>query len=188
MKTMLTVVPFSGTYGNSYFDLDWRDDAVEFDEPFKTVLEDFAKQYVPAWNEEFKYVTGIDLHLEYDSVELQREYNFSTDRIFAKMPFKALREMVKSLRGEDGTYPELDAVCKERHTSYEGFYSFYESDWNTWGPMREWDHNQIETVILACLMREGSDSYAIEREVMDVSSVREAVENHIVYAEEEDEA
>lgn len=185
MKDMLIVVPFSGTYGNDYFELDWRDEGADFDEPFKVVLQDFAKQYVPAWNEEFKYVTGIDLHLEYDGVEMPREYNFTNDRIFAKMPFDDLRTMMRYLRSEEGTYPELDAVCKERHTSRDGFASFYSNDWSEWGAMREWDHNQIESVILACLLKEGTDQYKVEQEVMDVSRVRESIENHIIYGDEE---
>lgn len=184
MKDMLIVVPFSGTYGNSHFELDWRDDAIEFDEPFKVVLQDFAKAYVPAWNEEFQYVTGIDLHLEYDSVGMPREYNFTNDRIFATMPKRSGRKLLAHAICDEESRAVLDQVCKERHSSRDGFCSFYDPDWRTW-KLDELDHNQLETLLIAVLRKEGTEEYKMEQEVMDVSCVREAIENHIVYAEEQ---
>ena len=184
-KDKLIVVPFSGSYESPWFEPD--DESGEFDAPFRTVLEDFAKEYVPAWNEEFKYETDIDLGLEYERVEMPREYNFTTDRIFASIPESGWRKLVGCVIATPANKSAMSEVAKRRHTSRDGFFSFYDADWESWGTVISWDHNQLETLLLAVMRIHGLDEYEMECRVMENSSVREAIQSHVVYNEVEDE-
>jgi hypothetical protein len=184
MKNLMIVVPFSGTYGNPSFELDWHDGAVRFDEPLKTVLERFAKEYVRAWNNEFKYETDIDLGLEYESVEMPREYNFATDRIFARIPKTGWRKLVQCIILCRDHKQTMTRVSIKRHTSRDGFFSFYDPDWESWGPVLGWDHNQLETLLLAVMEIKGISEYKMECEVMGNSSVLEAIDSHLIYEED----
>jgi hypothetical protein len=84
-----------------------------------------------------------EIKLKFEKLDSPREYNFTTDRIFCDIS----RAEVRRLRGE--VMPlSLDEFAK-RHTSCDGFYSFYDPDWRTWGHVDAWDHNQLETLLLA---------------------------------------
>ncbi len=176
MTDKLIVVPFRGSYENPWFEFE-----EEFDAPFRTVLEDFAKEYVPAWNEEFKYLTDIDLGLKYESVEMPREYNFETDRTFATIPQAGWRQLVRCVIASSDAKEVMSEISRQRHTSRDGFFSVYDPDWESWGSVRGWDHNQLETLLLAVMSIHGLEEYKMECEVMGESRVREALENHLIY-------
>lgn len=181
-STLSILVPFSGTYNNGYFDdiegfKDWDCD-------FKKVLNDFAKQYVSYWNEEFEYATEVDLGLVFEEVDSPKEYNFYTDRIFATIPQTGWRKLARVIITPEGN-KAMTRVAKERHTSYSGFASFYDPDWLCWGPVIGWDHNQLQTLLFAVMDLYGVDERTLEDEVYDHSAVREAIENHVVYEEDE---
>ena len=154
---MLTTVPFSGFY-NSLHDAQ-LDQALEqmfsdratgcqvnsrlFNEAFSAVDWGFvhvsyAWAYVDAFAEEFK------VSLSFESLRSPKEYNFTTDRIFAEISEDEVRrifsEADKSL---------LTAITKEQFTSRSGFISFYSPDWRTWGDVLEWDHNQVGALLQA---------------------------------------
>ena len=83
-----------------------------------------------------------------------REYNFTTDRVFADIPLARAYLLFRKTR-EDGSLTEY---AQQRFTSYDGFSSYYSPDWKTWGPFREWDHNQLGTV-LAAFLNSDSDEF-----------------------------
>lgn len=174
------VVPFSGTYGNSWFEFEQ-----EIDCTFNELFEEFAKQYVAEWNDEFNYQTDINLGLEYDGTDSPKEYNFMTDRIFAKIPEAGWRALQQTVEAIPKNRKIMDDIAAKRHTSRDGFISFYDPDWESWGPVIGWDHNQMETLLLAVMQIKGVEQYEMEDGVMDVSCVREAIENHVIYEEEE---
>lgn len=90
-------------------DIDWS-----------AIHKGYAKAYTEAFGERF------DLDLEFVELTSPREYNFSTDRIFAKVPIEQINKIRKEVEAHE-KYPEY---IKERFTSYDGFISFYSNDYN----------------------------------------------------------
>lgn len=93
----------------------------------------------------------------FEDVESPREYNFTSDRLFGKVPLKTLRELFKRSAAE--RHESLARIIAERHSSRSGFVSFYSDNVRDWirKPLREWDHNEYGTLILAALMAAGAD-------------------------------
>lgn len=74
-----------------------------------------------------------------------REYNFTTDRLFVKIPVVEFMRVLRELPAD-----ELDATACSLFTSRSGFSSFYSPDVETWGnPVEDWDYNQRYAVMVA---------------------------------------
>lgn len=116
---------------------------------WRYVHEAYAKEYCKNFAEHF------EIPLTFDELKSPREYNFTTDRIFALVGelhlIKLFVETDKDL---------LRAKIKERFTSRSGFSSFYSPRLEEW-PARvtDWDHNQIGT-LFEVLVGEDFDQYA----------------------------
>lgn len=146
----LVVVPFSGFYNS------WHDDALDralemmfsdrdtgchvneelqgraFDcIEWQAVHVAYSVRYCEAFAEEF----GV--RLKWESLSSPREYNFSTDRIFAEWDNEDIARVFKETPREI-----LDTIAEEMFTSRSGFASFYSPDVAEWGDLSEWDHNQ----------------------------------------------
>jgi hypothetical protein len=172
MKTLETQIPFPGFY-NSIYDSGFDSDieyAIEnyCDENPESVESDvvnafwdsvdtsrarleIAELHVETWCSTFTAVTGIDLGLKFKAIESPREYNFTSDSVYASVSRKAVFECYK-LAKADG-FTRFRAAVKERFTSRSGFISFYPSDYKMWinKPLVDWDCNEIETLIVAAL-------------------------------------
>ena len=135
---MLATIPFHGFYesvhmdalereGENYPGADWR-------KVFFSYAAEFAQQFLRAAG-----ITG-----RFESLESPREYNFSTDRIFVDIPANEVRRMLATVDPET-----LNRVAEERHGSRPGFLSFYSPRVDDWGPVDNWDCNQVGTLIIA---------------------------------------
>jgi hypothetical protein len=166
MSSTLAVIPFSGFYNT------WHDDALDralesyFQDPdngdaidefvehafdavnWRQVHETYARHYAEAFAERFK-IAGV----EFDELNSPREYNFVTDRIFVKIPEAEVHRIYHE------TLPKiLEEVAEEMFTSRSGFSSFYSNDVKDWGPLEEWDHNQVYALLRAYVRaNEGAD-------------------------------
>lgn len=115
-----------------------------------------------AWADAFAYrakeVLGFDLGLVFDEMVSPREYNFGTDRVFAHLPYRAVRQLWAVSRGEG--HETLARIIREDCTSRSGFSSFYPNDLATWRqkPSREWDHNEVSILLKAALDVRGRES------------------------------
>lgn len=152
---MITTIPFSGFYESIHSgEIDRAEEGLFQNERgdangplnerffricnYGVVFQNYAKDYAAAFAQE----TEIDLAFE--SLSSPREYNFTTDRIFCEISRKEVRRIKRE------TDPEaLTKLAKRRFTSYDGFSSFYSPDWQGWGSVDTWDHNQIGTLIEA---------------------------------------
>jgi hypothetical protein len=168
---MLTTIPFSGFYYSMH-------DA-EFDREIENMVSDSSgchpisqriaddlwshittptAQYAQRFMEDFALYftgeTGIKLKLTFDALDSPREYNFRTDRIFAHVSLATVRALYRAC---DKSI--LDAVIKERFTSYDGFISYYRPDRSSWGKLTEWDCNQVACLILALVREHCSDEW-----------------------------
>ena len=127
----------------------------------------------------------IDLDLTYSGMTSPKEYNFSTDRIFAQVP---LDQLIKLYRATDKD--TLRAVIKERFTSQDGFSSFYSNDLDQWlidAPLKDWDLNQWNTVLLAAIGDKEINEWEVLEEDCGYEDISNAVHNAI-YAWEQSKA
>lgn len=167
----LTTIPFTGFYETSHSAA--LDDCVEqffqYDDHGNSNIPDdmhfstnyhswfiaYATNYADAFNEFFKDEIGIDLGLEFESLESPKEYNFTTDRIFCHIGAEALQRLYDKVTTES-----LSKRVEARFTSRDGFASFYPSSLAAWpGNVMEYDHNQVDTLIEAVLIQELGESY-----------------------------
>jgi len=151
-----TTIPFSGFYEslhsmaldealNSMFGerdtgnpvdafVDYANDAMDW----KAVHTEYAREYAEA------FASFVELELKFEALESPREYNFTTDVIICKISEASL---LKAYERVDKAV--LKDVAELRHTSRDGFSSFYGPDYTAWGEVIEWDCNQIGTLMQA---------------------------------------
>lgn len=83
---------------------------------------------------------------EWEGMVLPREYNFTTDRPFARFDAVELR----ALLARADIRAELDIVAADMFTSRAGFISHYSPDVKSWGEeLTEWDYNQRGALLRA---------------------------------------
>lgn len=153
------LIPFSGFYGT------WHDD--EFDQTLEMMFDpegsgaDYAgklamlffdtvnwsaaqTEYAKDYAENFAAALGISC--EWEEMISPREYNFTTDRLFAKFDAAELRAML--VRAD--IRAALDIVAADMFTSCSGFISHYSPDVDSWGDdISEWDYNQRGALLRA---------------------------------------
>lgn len=94
-----------------------------------------AKLFAEDYAEIIQNCIGIEMELVGSEVVSPKEYNFTTDRIFAIFNVPDYSVLVQHLI-ELGSLPEyrteLAALIKKNHTSYDGFISFMSNDIEEW--------------------------------------------------------
>lgn len=156
--TVSCVIPFAGFY--------YSDHDAEFDRALEMMVSDesgchpvhpditmrlfdridwrmahvsYARQFALDWCEHF----GIK-GAEFEELNSPREYNFTTDRIFVRIP----ESEIARIHAETAPAVLCD-VAREEFTSRSGFFSFYSNDPESWGELAEWDHNQRYALLIA---------------------------------------
>jgi len=114
----------------------------------------FRLEYSRAYAEAFcaEYFNSDDC--TFSGMESPRFYNFETDRVFVKVPTSVIRRIYAETPNTT-----ITRYAEERHTSYDGFISHYSPDWVSWGPVETWDHNQLQTLLLAYLYEERGEGW-----------------------------
>lgn len=94
----------------------------------------------------------------FESMDSPREYNFATDRLYINFPLAMARMIFNKSKAEK--HETLQTVICERHTSRDGFKSFYGNDLEDWieKPLSDWDHNELGTLIITGLKMAGLDT------------------------------
>lgn len=146
------LIPFAGFYGTWHereFDicLEYMFDPEGFSAAYAGPLAErfwdtidwraartaYAKDYVD------NFAGALGVSCEWEEMVCPREYNFTTDRLFAKFDAAELR----ALLARAGIRAELDTVAADMFTSRDGFISHYSPDVDSWGDdISEWDYNQ----------------------------------------------
>lgn len=170
--TMTTTVPFSGFYESIHSsEMDRELEQMTSDSsgchPISDrIAEDlwmhchypftqYAKEYCEDFAIYFKGETKLELTgWEFDTLVSPREYNFTTDRIFAKLPFATVKKLFEEC---DKTI--LDEIIRQRFTSRSGFSSFYTPRRDAWGELETWDHNQVACIILALVKQHFGENW-----------------------------
>jgi hypothetical protein len=115
---------------------------------WKAAEIEYSKEYTVNFASEYN-IKGLQF-VELDS---PREYNFTTDRIFARCSNAEFNRMLQLVKGA-----KLDKVCRENLTSRDGFSSLYNPNFKTWGNWKTWDANQCSQVIEAYALEMGYTS------------------------------
>jgi hypothetical protein len=125
---------------------------------YKKVFIDYSKEYCINFGTAYE-VKG----LKFMELNSPREYNFTTDRIFATCSNNEFNRMLQLVKGV-----KLDKVCRENLTSRDGFSSFYDPDYKTWGNWKTWDNNQCAQVVEAYALEMGyTDDRFTQWELME---------------------
>lgn len=119
-----------------------------------TPIVEYTRAFVASFQTLLNAECGLNIALTWESVSSPREYNFQTDRIFATISFPDVQAMFAKIDRK-----VLDETAKNRFTSRSGFISHYSPDWRSWRNMREWDHNQVGTLIEALTAQYLSDNW-----------------------------
>ena len=129
-------------------------------------------------------VRVYSLGLEFEALDSPREYNFATDRIFAKIRLGMVRRLF-AISAREG-HATLSALIEDRFTSRSGFASYYPNALDDWlaKPLRDWDHNELGTLLRAVLQAAGADEDRIRRETFDLvfNGNGDIWENHVDWA------
>lgn len=111
---------------------------------YPAAFKHVARKFVEYYQDHLTELLGFKVKLTFSSLDSPREYNFATDRIFVQVSDRAVRRIFQRV-----DHARLTEVAAERHTSYSGFHSFYDPDWQSWGPVSTWDLNQLGTLVRA---------------------------------------
>lgn len=174
METLSVKLPFEGFYESSHdalvneelnmlFEIDDSGcesaipDAVWGRTDFGAIYMAYVEIYTECFAQAFEYATGLELPVTFEDMISPKYYNFETDRVFAAVPLDALQAIYDDVM--QGDCENLEQVLRERHTSRSGFISHYSNDIDDWKgkPLAEWDHNELESLIRACLIKYGED-------------------------------
>ncbi len=160
MEKLSCLIPFAGFYGT------WHD--AEFDQALEMMFDpecsgaDYAgalaqrffdtidwrgaqTAYAKDYAENFAAALGCKV-FEWEQMVSPREYNFETDRLFAKFDAAELRALFERA----DIRAELDSVAADMFTSRDGFISFYSPCVESWGSdVSDWDYNQRGALLQA---------------------------------------
>lgn len=154
------LIPFAGFYGTCHdaefdhclkymFDIEGcgADYAGPLAQRFWGTINWRAAQtaYAKAYVENFATALGCNV-CEWEEMVSPREYNFTTDCLFAKFDAAELRALL--VRSD--IRAELDGVAADMFASRSGFISHYSPDVSDWGgDIEEWDYNQRGALLRA---------------------------------------
>lgn len=137
-----------------------RDYVAALDHAIGDALEMGVKDKRGAWIDgKFTKVDYVrpSIRMTFEEMTSPREYNFATDRLFAQIPLVVMRHLFKQSKVEK--HATFAAVIRERFTSRSGFHSYYSNDVESWleKPLRDWDHNELGTLLIAGMKMAGLD-------------------------------
>jgi len=140
------------------------------DVDWAAIRNEYAKEFAEQFGHHF------ELDLEFVELTSPREYNFTTDRIFVKIPAVQINKIRKQVE----SYPEWPQVVRDNYTSYDGFSSFFSNDssddeWT--GPVLK--ECQYLTIIEAWIQHQHDDDPNNKKEWNDLEY--ELVEDIEVY-------
>ena len=149
-------IPVSDYHEATFMPMDF---GTAYDSVARTYLQEFD-----AWAAESLGI-GESCGFEWSLMTSPREYNFETDRLFATAPRGFVARLFRMSRA-DG-HETLRRVIEDRFTSRSGFISHYSPDLDAWDMPSQWDHNQLETLLIACLEISGADDESFMLHMLD---------------------
>jgi hypothetical protein len=141
--------------------------------------QEIAKAYCDDFSDATKHLLEIEsLTIEYTELQSPKFYNYSTDSILGTINLDAVKAMLAMHNADE--YVTLSGKIHERHSSCDGFYSYYSNNLDTWlaKPIEDWDENELETLLIASIeMESGTQIYDFERTICEDMPINEVICN-----------
>lgn len=119
--------------------------------------EEVGKLFATEYVDQINALLGLDIKLIKSCVSSPREYNFSTDEIYATIEIGDYDAMVKRISdiASDPKYrTELADIIRRNHTSCSGFWSWMSNDIEEWfGLIVDPENNHYVSYMIGYLMR-----------------------------------
>ena len=149
MKTMNIQLPsFGGFYDSIWYDsdnlcseLDYFEDNLEYGMHLDHIgdwgvsaqyEQDVCKAYTEYMQDQYRKL-GIDITLKYECMTSPREYNFTTDKIYADMTWDGRKNLEGKLIVLMEKHKEqLSRIISRNHSSRDGFISFMDNTYDEW--------------------------------------------------------
>lgn len=122
---------------------------------YKAACKAIAESYTDAFSDIVGEYIGLKLNLSMNTMTSPAYYNFETDKIFASIPWGVVKRLF-IISKRDG-HKTLSDTIHNRHTSYDGFRSFYNNVLETWlaKPLDTWDYHELGTLLRAVMALKG---------------------------------
>jgi hypothetical protein len=136
---------------------EWLNENLWYCVDYRAAHAAIAVQYTAELAEAMSEDQPRKIALEFECLDSPREYNFTTDRLFAFIALDDLTYMQATTKPET-----FAATLLDRFTSRSGFISFYSANAATWNekPLETWDANEAGTLLLAWLADHVPDYHA----------------------------
>lgn len=157
---------FAGFYESiftPYFDEDldcdnelqaWVNENVDYD--YKEYESNVAKHYVWAVEDALKeYLPSF--RAEYKEVDSPKYYNFETDRAVGVCNLEEIREEIKAYINKN--FDAFRQWIRDKHSSYDGFISYYSNNVYDWDLDKDLDHNELMSIFGFILTNENVIGY-----------------------------
>ena len=139
------------------------------------VTAEYAREFLADFQTWLAGNCDVKVKLHFDELSSPRSYNFTTDRIFAKLSRDSVRKLYCAV-----DKALLDKVITARFTSYDGFSSFYAPNRAAWGKLDDWDANQVGTILVALVAQSKRENW--EYEIIEDWSSEGLVDNWVYAA------
>ena len=187
------VVPFEGFYeSNAMARIDWAiqtffsetETGLELDVPsnlyseldIREIFKVYCLLYLTNFNQVLNEELDINIELVYEDLVSPRDYNFTTDTLYATISLNDAITLSSVIPSEI-----MADTVKEHCTSYDGFRSFYSNDFyddNWQRHLSKHDHNELGMMLTAFSDREWKDGIP-EHELFELNYAYEALDNHV---------
>ena len=166
---LATTIPFDGFYNSCHDQATDRAEEMMLEDSNGDVIPGLAERFYADhsinysklrkayWNDYLQaYAIHAKINLIPDQLSSPKEYNFTTDRIFAEI---SLADAERLFASADRV--KLDELIRKRFTSRSGFLSFYANSLDEWPKsVKEWDHNQVGILLEAAIPEFDQQEYA----------------------------
>ena len=144
---------FAGFYDSiftPYFDDDvcydddlneWVRENVDYD--YQEYEKQVGIKYIDALESELReYLPNF--RAEYKDIDSPQYYNFTTDRVVGLCNLNEIREDIKKYINNN--FDAFRQWIKDKHSSYDGFISFYSNNVYDWDLDKDLDHNELMSI------------------------------------------
>lgn len=118
---------------------------VNHGDAYRQMAKDYAESFDQWMNVNCGTPEGA---FAYESMIRPREYNYTTDRLFVEVPLAVMQSLFAGI-----DRAKLAQVIESRHSSRDGFASFYSNDIESWelDDLESLDHNELGTILCAAI-------------------------------------
>lgn len=123
--------------------------------------------YAQAYTKEAGKVLGLDIN--FTELTSPSYYNFETDCIFGTVSQTALADMYSRITTDPQATKDLRDHVANVLRPRSGFIPFYSDDFDTWGPLEDWDAPMMGVLLDFSFKQADMDEYGISETLSDMA-------------------